>query len=173
MDDPTFTNPVMYSAIHSRSKTIPQKYADEVLNQEEKIATVKDYSKRLNDHFKMVDSYEPANYAFLGKWSGLQCPSQNQKTVWDTGVPIELLMFVGAKSAEIPANFNLHPTLNKVLLNDRANKLKEGKRIDWATAESLAIGSLLYQGFNVRISGQDVGRGTFSQRHAMISVTNN
>ena len=46
--------------------------------------------------------------------------------------------------------------------------MNEGKNIDWSTAEAMAIGSLLTQGFNVRISGQDVGRGTFSQRHAML-----
>jgi probable 2-oxoglutarate dehydrogenase E1 component DHKTD1 len=50
----------------------------------------------------------------------------------------------------------------------RIEKINEGKNIDWSTAESLAIGSLLTQGFNVRISGQEVGRGTFSQRHAML-----
>lgn len=50
----------------------------------------------------------------------------------------------------------------------RLKKLAEGNKIDWATAEALAIGSLMYQGHNVRISGEDVGRGTFSHRHAML-----
>lgn len=53
-------------------------------------------------------------------------------------------------------------------IQSRLNKIESGECLDWATAEALAIGSLLYQGYNVRISGQDVGRGTFSQRHAML-----
>jgi probable 2-oxoglutarate dehydrogenase E1 component DHKTD1 len=53
-------------------------------------------------------------------------------------------------------------------VNSRIKKLAEGKGIDWATGEALAIGSLMYQGHNVRLSGEDVGRGTFSQRHAML-----
>lgn len=56
----------------------------------------------------------------------------------------------------------------KTHVNTRLTKLKNGERIDWATAEAMAIGSLMYQGHNVRISGEDVGRGTFSQRHAML-----
>lgn len=53
-------------------------------------------------------------------------------------------------------------------MKNRLAKIAEGVRIDWATAEALAIGSLLQEGFNVRISGQDVGRGTFSHRHVML-----
>lgn len=53
-------------------------------------------------------------------------------------------------------------------MKSRLAKVAEGAKIDWATAEALAIGSLLYEGFNVRISGQDVGRGTFSHRHVML-----
>lgn len=62
----------------------------------------------------------------------------------------------------------IHPHLLKTHVNTRLTKLKNGERIDWATAEAMAIGSLMYQGHNVRISGEDVGRGTFSQRHAML-----
>lgn len=61
----------------------------------------------------------------------------------------------------------IHPHILKTHVNARLTKLKNGNRIDWATAEALALGSLMYQGHNVRISGEDVGRGTFSQRHAM------
>lgn len=63
---------------------------------------------------------------------------------------------------------NIHPHLKKTFINGRIKKLAEGKGIDWATAEALAFGSLMYQGHNVRISGEDVGRGTFAQRHAML-----
>lgn len=53
-------------------------------------------------------------------------------------------------------------------MNSRLKKLESGKNLDWSTAEAMAFGSLLYQGYNVRISGQDVGRGTFAHRHVMI-----
>lgn len=62
---------------------------------------------------------------------------------------------------------DIHPQLLKNHVQNRLRKIENGKALDWSTAEALAIGSLLYQGYNVRISGQDVGRGTFSQRHAM------
>lgn len=63
---------------------------------------------------------------------------------------------------------NIHPHLLKTHVKTRLAKVAEAARIDWATAEALAVGSLLWEGFNVRISGQDVGRGTFSQRHVML-----
>lgn len=53
-------------------------------------------------------------------------------------------------------------------MNSRLKKIESEKQIDWSTAEAMAFGSLLYQGYNVRLSGQDVGRGTFSHRHAML-----
>lgn len=62
----------------------------------------------------------------------------------------------------------IHPHILKTFVKNRLLKLEAGQKIDWATAEAMAIGSLMYQGYNVRISGEDVGRGTFSQRHAML-----
>lgn len=63
---------------------------------------------------------------------------------------------------------DVHPQLLKNHIPNRLRRLETGDALDWATAEALAIGSLLYEGYHVRISGQDVGRGTFSQRHAML-----
>lgn len=62
----------------------------------------------------------------------------------------------------------IHPQILKTHVNARLRRLEEGTKIDWSTAEALAVGSLMYQGHDVRISGEDVGRGTFSQRHAML-----
>ena len=62
----------------------------------------------------------------------------------------------------------MHPTIDRAHIKRRLESIKDGSRIDWSTAESLAFGSLLSQGFNIRISGQDVGRGTFSQRHCLL-----
>lgn len=58
--------------------------------------------------------------------------------------------------------------MKKTFVNSRIKRLAEGNAIDWATAEAMAFGSLMYQGHNVRLSGEDIGRGTFAQRHAML-----
>lgn len=78
------------------------------------------------------------------------------------------MVHIAHKSVEHPQNFHLHSHLLKSHIQGRINKVADGNKIDWATAEAMAIGSLLYDGYNVRISGQDVGRGTFSHRHAML-----
>ena len=62
----------------------------------------------------------------------------------------------------------LNNRLQQSLVSDRLRRIESGSDIDWATAEAMAVGSLLYQGFNVRLCGQDVGRGTFSHRHVML-----
>jgi len=89
-------------------------------------------------------------------------------TQWDTGLPMDVLKYIGARSTLVPEDFNLHPQLQKTHVEARLKKLTSGNVIDWGLAEALAMGSLLYQGFNVRISGQDVGRATFSHRHGML-----
>ncbi|XP_054163918.1 2-oxoadipate dehydrogenase complex component E1-like [Oppia nitens] len=167
LDDPTFTNPIMYSKIHSLDMTIPQKYSNQVLTKEEQKAIVDEYTGFLNKNFQEIDSYKVKNTNFNGVWNGITMASDKTITRWDTSVLPEILYYICGKSIETPKEFNLHQNLNKVL-NDRINRIKEGVKIDWATAEALAFGSLLYQGFNVRLSGQDVGRGTFSQRHVML-----
>lgn len=171
LDDPTFTNPAMYQVIRSRH-SVPDGYAQKLMD--EGVWTVEDmkkildeHSSLLNENLKQVDSYKPVAKHLKRQWTGLVQPSSSV-TTWDTGVPMDLLKFVGAKSVQVPDDFNLHPTLKRTFVLDRLQMLEEGSNINWATAEALSIGSLLYQGFNVRISGQDVGRGTFSQRHGML-----
>ena len=89
-------------------------------------------------------------------------------TTWDTGLPLDVLKYVGSRSVQVPEDFNLHPHLKKTHVEARLKKLEIGDNIEWGLAEALALGSLLYQGFNVRICGQDVGRATFAHRHAML-----
>jgi 2-oxoglutarate dehydrogenase E1 component len=67
----------------------------------------------------------------------------------------------------VPEDFNLHRTLRR-LFDRKAEMMATGEGFDWATAEALAFGSLLLEGFPVRLSGQDSGRGTFSQRHSVL-----
>nr|CAD7392524.1 unnamed protein product [Timema cristinae] len=164
LDDPTFTNPALYRIIHSR-RTVPDMYAAElvklgVLTNDDVANIVETHNGWLSEELKKVDTSKP-------EWSGLkQAPAA--VTTWDTGVEQQLLRYVAARSVAYPPNFNIHPHLLKTHVKGRLKRLIEGSKIDWSTAEAMAFGSLMYQGFNVRISGQDVGRGTFSQRHAML-----
>ena len=85
----------------------------------------------------------------------------------DTGVALAQLKNVGERLLEVPEGFNLHPTISKRFLAARKKAITAGEGIDWAYAESLAFGTLLTDGHGVRLSGQDVRRGTFSQRHSV------
>ncbi|RZC41620.1 2-oxoglutarate dehydrogenase E1 component DHKTD1 -like protein, mitochondrial, partial [Asbolus verrucosus] len=171
LDDPTFTNPSLYSIIRSRG-TVPDQYAKKlieegVLTEAHKEEILKDHTKWLNEHLRAVDNYEPEDVYFKNQWEGF-CQAEELVTTWDTGIHLDLLTYIGSKSVKYPEHFNIHPTLLKTHVKNRLAKVAEGIDIDWSTAETLALGSLLYEGYNVRISGQDVGRGTFSHRHVML-----
>ncbi|CAN9498842.1 unnamed protein product [Ophioblennius macclurei] len=171
LDEPFFTNPAMYKIIRSR-KSIPDSYCEQLIAEglmtegERDDIKSKHYSM-LNDKLSSMTLYSPPPTNLQGRWGDLAEP-QARVTRWDTGVTIPLLQFVGAKSVDIPEQIQLHSHLGKTHVQARLSKLEEGTKLDWSTAEALAFGSLLSQGFNIRISGQDVGRGTFSQRHAMV-----
>ncbi|XP_059191945.1 2-oxoadipate dehydrogenase complex component E1 [Centropristis striata] len=171
LDEPFFTNPAMYKIIRSR-KSVPDSYSDQLISEGLMTDVERDEIKSkhyamLNDKLSNMTLYSPPPTNLQGRWGGLAEP-QAKVTTWDTGVPVPLLQFVGAKSVDIPEQIQMHSHLNKTHAQARLQKLEEGTKLDWSTAEALAFGSLLSQGFNIRISGQDVGRGTFSQRHAMV-----
>ncbi|XP_061630414.1 2-oxoadipate dehydrogenase complex component E1 isoform X1 [Phyllopteryx taeniolatus] len=171
MDEPFFTNPAMYKIIRSR-KSVPDSYSDQLISEglmteAERNRIKTDYYGSLNDKLANMTVYSPPPTNLQGRWGGLAQP-QARVTSWDTGVAAPLLRYVGAKSVDIPEHIQLHSHLVKTHVQARRQKLEEGTKLDWSTAEALAFGSLLCQGFNIRISGQDVGRGTFSQRHAMV-----
>lgn len=90
-----------------------------------------------------------------------------------TGISPDLFRRIGAILTELPEGFTPHPTLEKRFLSRRREAFREGGRLDWAMAESLAWGSLLTEDHTVRLSGQDCQRGTFSQRHAVLHDFNN
>jgi probable 2-oxoglutarate dehydrogenase E1 component DHKTD1 len=171
LDDPTLTNPGIYNIIQA-TRTVPDMYADLLVNEgvmskEEVGETVAEYSEWLNGILKSMDTYVPQETFLQKHWSGIQ-QAEAAVTGWDTGTHLDILRYVGEKSVAYPQGFNIHPHLLKTHITARLNKMSTGNTIDWATAEALAMGSLLYQGYNVRISGQDVGRGTFSHRHVML-----
>ncbi|XP_069689765.1 2-oxoadipate dehydrogenase complex component E1 isoform X3 [Periplaneta americana] len=171
LDDPTFTNPAIYSIIQSR-RSVPDIYSDSlveegVMTKEDVDVIVAEYTSWLNNILKTSDSYIPQETFLRKHWAGIH-QADSAITVWDTGVELDILRYVGKRSVTYPEKFNIHPHLLKTHVNARLNKISTGTNIDWASAEALALGSLLYQGFDVRISGQDVGRGTFSHRHVML-----
>ncbi|KAI0220198.1 putative 2-oxoglutarate dehydrogenase E1 component DHKTD1, mitochondrial [Lamellibrachia satsuma] len=171
MDEPAFTQPLMYRTIRTRS-SIPDRYADKlqkdgVCDLDTLTQAVTQWNAELQDNLKQVDTYVPQVSYLKKHWQGLQYATHSIST-WDTGLDSHLLQFIGAKSVSVPSHMSIHPTLLKTHIDRRLQQMELGHNIDWATAEALAIGSLLYQGFHVRLSGQDVGRGTFSHRHAMM-----
>ncbi|EDV29839.1 uncharacterized protein TRIADDRAFT_19360, partial [Trichoplax adhaerens] len=172
MDEPAFTQPIMYNAIYSK-KSVPDSYAenledDKIISNDRVTALKNEYTSTLNSELKNVEKISKIEMSHLQKqWSGY-VQASHENTTWDTGCDLNTLLYVGAKSVEVPESMTVHPRLQRTFIENRFEKLKTSASIDWATAEALAFGTLLFQGYNVRISGQDVGRGTFSHRHVML-----
>ena len=173
-DEPSFTQPLMYRRIKEHPTVVEiysQKLIREgVITQEEFLAMVRNFRRHLEEEFDAADSYEPDKADWLaGSWKALRPP--HSTTIEDprrgqTCQDIAVLKKVGAALTRVPETFHLHPTLKRVL-DARKRAIDTGSGIDWATAEQLAFGTLLLEGYRVRLSGQDVRRGTFSQRHAV------
>ncbi len=169
-DEPSFTQPLMYKKIKSHPTTL-QIYGAKLLN-EGLISNVylelkkKEFRSFLDKEFSGAKDYKIKMKWFDGVWSRFK-PEIGQDRRGVTGVEKRELISVGKKITEIPKKFNIHKTLEKIFENKR-RMFTENKPIDWSTAESLAFGTLLNDGFSVRLSGQDSGRGTFSQRHTVL-----
>jgi len=167
LDDPTMTNPLLYKQITNR-QSVPDAYVETLKdNVDIDNEVVKNHSAMLNDHFKQIETYQVTRQNLKKQWQTMQQPG-DALTQWDTGLSLDVLKYIGGRSVLVPEDFNLHHQLQKTHVEARLKKLQAGTTIDWGSAEALAMGSLLYQGFNVRISGQDVGRATFAHRHAML-----
>lgn len=129
----------------------------------------KEFADHLESEFEAGKSYEP-NKAdwFGGRWAGLHAPNEPEsaRRGLDTGITKQDLADLGKTLTTIPDSHNVHKTLRRVI-KAKAKMFETGENFDWATGEALAYGSLLCEGHSVRLSGQDSGRGTFSQRHAV------
>ena len=170
MDEPAFTQPAMYKAIRAQSTTVTI-YKDSliaagVLSDSDAQAVKKAYEDNLQREFEGTDSTHHEKLNWLDKsWKGIEVAVKgNHEGV--TEVATEQLHRIAKALTSTPDGFVLHPRLKR-LLEDKQQKLTSGENIDWATAEALALGSLLCEGHVVRLSGQDSGRGTFSQRHGI------
>ena len=170
-DEPSFTQPIMYSKI-SQHPFVTKIYSDKLIREnrmsaEEAKRVYDERNNYLEEEFKAGSSYLPNKADWLeGKWTGLKKAPGLEERRGQTGVDIRKLKSIGKIMTSVPKNIKVHKKLQRVLDN-RASAFDADKGIDWATAEQLAFGSLLEEGNPVRLSGQDCGRGTFSQRHAV------
>ncbi|WP_425410178.1 2-oxoglutarate dehydrogenase E1 component [Hyphococcus sp.] len=169
-DEPSFTQPRMYKQIRALPTT-REIYANRLVD--EQILSpqgVEDESAKfrnfLDEEFASAEAFKPNKADWLdGQWSGFVPPVDDDRR-GDTAVDIGDLKRIGDVLTGYPKNFNIHKTLARIL--DQKKKMFDaGEGIDWATAEALAFGTLLEDGYGVRLSGQDSRRGTFSQRHAV------
>ncbi|WP_260480045.1 2-oxoglutarate dehydrogenase E1 component [Bartonella quintana] len=172
-DEPSFTQPLMYKAIRNHKTTL-QLYGDQlvkegVISLEEIEQQKKLWRDKLEAEFEASTSYKPSKADWLdGSWTGLKASSNTEEQYFGTtGVALKTLKEIGQKLVEIPPNFHVHKTIQRFLSN-RAKVFETGEGVDWATAEALAFGSLCLEGASVRLSGEDVERGTFSQRHSVL-----
>jgi len=168
-DEPAFTQPVMYQAIDELATTrhlySERLVAEGVLSAAEAVRLAEAFQARLEDELDASKGYKPNKADWLeGQWSEMQAPP-SEHGPGETAVEPDVLNRIGHAIASTPADFNLHPRLKRVL-GARRKMIESGEKFDWAMAEALAFGSLLHEGNGVRLSGQDVSRGTFSHRHA-------
>jgi 2-oxoglutarate dehydrogenase E1 component len=170
-DEPAFTQPLMYARIREHPR-VTEIYAAKLI--EEGLFTraevddmQADFRALLEEEFAAGDTYRPNHADWLdGRWSGIGHAEEGARR-GHTGVDLDVLKEVGRKLTTIPKSFTPHKTVARIVAG-RRKMIEDGAGIDWATAESLALGTLLTEGFRVRLSGQDSERGTFSQRHSVL-----
>ncbi|EKE78337.1 2-oxoglutarate dehydrogenase E1 component [Oceanibaculum indicum] len=170
-DEPAYTQPLMYDAIGQHTsvrKLYAQRLVEEkLLTQDEADQVEKDFMAHLEEEFQAANSYKPNKADWLeGAWAGMETASGDDRR-GETAVPLEKLREIGLKLCEIPEGVEANRKLVRQM-EDRKKRLEAGENLDWATGEALAFGTLLTEGYPVRLSGQDSGRGTFSQRHAVV-----
>ncbi|MDF1669687.1 MAG: 2-oxoglutarate dehydrogenase E1 component [Roseovarius sp.] len=168
-DEPMFTNPIMYKKI-KKQKTTLALYTDRLVKDglipEGEIEDMKtEFQAYLAGEFEAGKEYRPNKADWLdGKWSHLDSKYEDYQR-GETAIPTETFEDIGKALSTAPEGFPLHKTVGR-LLETKGQMFKTGEGFDWATAEALAFGSLLTEGYPVRLSGQDCTRGTFSQRHS-------
>jgi 2-oxoglutarate dehydrogenase E1 component len=167
-DDPTFTQPLMYKKVRDQRSTreiyAARLVSEGVISEAVAAKVVTDFETFLDKEFDAGKGYKANKADWLdGKWSHIGLPDVEERGA--TAMPLARLKEIGDRLTTIPDRVDAHKTLRRVL-EGRREAIMSGEGLDWATAESLAFGSLLDEGFPVRLSGQDSNRGTFSQRHA-------
>ena len=169
-DEPSFTQPLMYKKIKAHPTT-REIYAQQLVS--EGVFTADQANNIVEEHLKFLDEEFEAGTTFKqnkadwleGKWTGLNKAHGDDRR-GQTSSAIEDLKKIGGVITTIPENMQVNGKLQRVVDN-RKKAIESGEGLDWATAEHLAFGTLLLEGYAVRLSGQDSGRGTFSQRHSV------
>jgi 2-oxoglutarate dehydrogenase E1 component len=172
-DEPAFTQPVMYRAIERRptlrALLAERLVAEGAITAEQVEAMTRGYRSRLEQAYQDSASLtvrvkaQPSS----GFWKGVQGgPIPLQQPI--TAVAADQLARVGAALTEVPPGFDLHPKIRR-LLEGRAEMARGSRPLDWGMAEALAFGTLCWEGRRIRLAGQDVRRGTFSHRHAVLT----
>ena len=168
-DEPMFTNPAMYKTIKGHKTTL-QLYTERLvadgLIPEGEIEDMKAaFQAKLNEEYEIGKAFKPNKADWLdGRWKHLD-RERGEYDAGTTAIAPETLAELGRALTSYPENFDIHKTVARQLEAKKA-MFDEGEGFDWATAEALAFGSLLTEGFPVRLAGQDCTRGTFSQRHS-------
>lgn len=171
IDEPSFTQPKMYKVIRSHPQALDlyEKQLIEMgqLSKEEIDALHKKVNSILNEEFISSKEYVPNRRDWLAAyWAGFKSPEQLSR-IRNTGVKPEILKNVGKAITSIPETFKPHRAVKRNY-DQRAQMIETGEGVDWAVGEALAFATLLVEGNHVRLSGQDVERGTFSHRHSVL-----
>jgi 2-oxoglutarate dehydrogenase E1 component len=172
-DEPSFTQPLMYAKIKNHppvSDIYGARLVKEgVVDRAWIDGRIGDFTAILESEFEAAKSYLP-NKAdwFEGRWTGLGRPEtpETERRNAETGVAEDVYRDVGRILTIVPEGLTVHKTLQRIV-DARRQMFDSGQGFDWATAEALAFGTLVREGFQVRLSGQDSGRGTFSHRHSV------
>jgi len=172
-DEPGFTQPLMYDVIRQHppvSAIYNARLVKEgVINDNWTSQTEAEFVETLEREFEAAKSYK-VNKAdwFEGDWTGFAAPREaiTEKRSADTGLSVDMVAELGRQLTTVPEGLTIHKTLGRIL-EAKKSMFESGEGFDWATGEALAFGSLLKEGYGVRLSGQDSGRGTFSHRHAV------
>ncbi|WP_233485136.1 2-oxoglutarate dehydrogenase E1 component [Candidatus Walczuchella monophlebidarum] len=177
-DDPRFTQPSLYKAIANQINArdiYKKKLQKENIIDNAYIQVIEqDLSKKLENSYERAKNRKrnQLNYFLPSEWN-IFSPDQSSQVFkeMDTSFPIELLTEIGLIISSLPKTYHFYKKIEKILAQ-RKEMIKNGNIIDWGMAELLAYGTLLYENFDIRLSGEDVERGTFSHRHAVIKSEN-
>ncbi|MCF6445491.1 2-oxoglutarate dehydrogenase E1 component [Nereida sp. MMG025] len=169
-DEPMFTNPVMYKKIKKQKTTLTlytERLVKDGLIPEGEIEDMKAaFQAQLNEEFEAGKDFKPNKADWLdGRWKHVERGKSDKYERGKTAIKPETFKEVATALTTVPEGFPLHKTVAR-MLETKKNNLESGNNIDWATGEALAFGSLLTEGYPVRLAGQDSTRGTFSHRHS-------
>jgi 2-oxoglutarate dehydrogenase E1 component len=168
-DDPAMTQPLMYRHIARQASTLTlygdRLIAEGLVTAAEVEGWKAEFRARLDSESEAASGFKANKADWLeGKWAGF-APAKGEDRRGQTAVEMETLKRIGARLVDVPARINMHKTVRR-FVDARAKAIDTGEGIDWATGEALAFGTLMDEGYPIRLCGQDSTRGTFVQRHS-------